>query len=92
MQELVEEIAYEMNDFMMETQETVNEERLQIIKDSGADIEIIELTPEEREVFREAAMPAREVFRNSVGEKGNKILDIMEEDSEKLLKERYGDS
>lgn len=91
MQEMVEEIAYEMNDFMIETQERVNDERLQIIKDSGADIEIIELTPEEREVFREASAPAREVFRKSVGERGNKILDIMEEDSERLLKERYGD-
>ena len=54
-----------------------------ILDDS--DINYVELTEEEREVFRQAALPVREVFLDSVGEEGAEILRIMEEDSQKII-------
>lgn len=89
MQELIEEIAWELNDFILDVQEEVNEERLDMIR-AASDIEIIELTPEEREVFREASGPAREVFKRSVGDRGKEILRIIEEDTARILEKRYG--
>lgn len=86
MQTMIEEIAYEMNDFILAEQAELNEKRLQMIKDSS-DIEIIELTPEERDVFREASAPAREVFKKSVGDKGKEILEIIREDSARISEE-----
>lgn len=78
------EIVEELNDFIIDTQESVNEERLEMIKESS-DIEIIELTDEEREVFREAAMPVREIFLKSVGEKGVDILRLIEEEAQEII-------
>lgn len=86
MQKMVDEIAYELNDFIIEEQAELNEKRLEMIKESS-DIEIIELTPEERDVFREASGPAREVYRNSVGDKGKEILEIIREDSARISEE-----
>lgn len=78
------EIVEELNDFIIDTQEEVNEERLEIIRNSS-DIEIIELTDEEREVFREAAMPVRKIFLNSVGEKGRDILELIEQEAQAII-------
>lgn len=86
MQEMMEDIAYELNDFIIEVQADLNKERLEMIKEDS-DIEVIDLTPEERDVFREASAPAREVFRNSVGDKGKEILDIIIEDSARITEE-----
>lgn len=86
MQEMMHEIAYELNDYITEVQAEVNQERLEMIKEAS-DIEIIELTPEERDVFREASSPAREVFRKSVGDKGKEILEIIREDSARITEE-----
>ncbi len=80
----VEEIVLELNDFVFEDQRQLNQERLQMILDDS-DINYVELTEEEREVFRQAALPVREVFLDSVGEEGAEILRIMEEDSQKII-------
>lgn len=82
--QMVDEIALELNDFIIETQRELNVTRLEIIKENS-DIEIIELTEEEREVFRQASASAREVFKKSVGDKGKEILRIMEEDSLRIV-------
>lgn len=84
MQQMVEKIALELNDFVFEVQDELNKERLDMIR-ASSDIEIIELTTEEREVFREASIPAREVFKKSVGDKGREILKIIEEDSQRII-------
>lgn len=85
--QMVEEIAYELNDFIFGVQDELNKERLDMIR-AASDIEIIELTEEEREVFREASQPAREVFKRSVGDKGKEILRILEEDTAKILERK----
>lgn len=84
--QMVDEIALELNEFIFEKQREINQERLEKI-DKVSDIEIIELTDEEREIFREAAMPVREVFKNSVGQKGKEILRIIDEDSRRIESE-----
>ncbi len=86
MQEMIEEIALELNDYIFDVQDKLNKERLEMIK-AASDIEIIELTHEEREVFREASASAREVFKRSVGDEGKEILRILEEDSLRIMEE-----
>ncbi len=77
--EILTEIIYDLNDFIFKKQRQLNEERLEMIREAS-DIEIVELTPEERDVFREAAQAAREVFKGSVGEEGLEILRMVEEE------------
>lgn len=74
---MVEEVIGELNEFIYNVQHELNEKRLELIRENS-DIKIIELTPEEREEFRKASAPAREVYRKSVGDRGNKILDSFE--------------
>lgn len=81
---MLNEIVEELNDFIIHTQEKVNEERLEIIRNSN-DIEIIELTDEEREIFREAAMPVRKIFLNSVSDKGRDILELIEQEAQAII-------
>lgn len=87
MQEMIREIALELNDFIFDVQDSLNKERLEMIREAS-DIEIIELTQEEREVFREASGKAREVFKSSVGEEGREILRILEEDTARVLEKK----
>ena len=84
--EMLDEVVLELNDFIIDKQEEVNDERLEKIK-ANSDITITELTEEEREVFRQAAQPVRDEFLDSVGEKGAEILRIMEEDSLRIINE-----
>ncbi len=81
---MLNEIVEELNDFIIDTQEKVNEERLEIIR-STSNIEIVELTDDEREAFREAAMPVRQVFERSVSEKGKEILKLIEEEAQIII-------
>lgn len=89
--DMLDEIIPELNEFIFQTQKRLNEERLEIIKENS-DIEVIELTDEEREAFREASQPVREVFRNSVGERGNEILDVFEKELEELREQKAQES
>ena len=88
-QQMVLDIVPELNDFVFDFQAKLNQERLDIIASSG-NIEIIELTEEERAVFREAAMPVREVFLRSVGEEGKEILRILDEDAQRIIEKNRG--
>lgn len=81
------EVIPELNDFIYHVQHDLNEKRLEMIREKS-DIEIIELTDEERELFKEASTSVREVYRKSVGERGNKILDMFEEEIEDFMKQK----
>lgn len=62
-QQMIEDVRTEMVDWIYQEQAEYNEERLQKIKDAGG-TEVIELTDEERQAFREASQPVREnVYR-----------------------------
>lgn len=81
-EQLIEETVTELVPFIHEAQVRLNTERLDIITENS-DIEIIRLTPEEREVFRERSLPVREVFVDMVGDRGesllNALLELVEE-------------
>jgi TRAP-type C4-dicarboxylate transport system substrate-binding protein len=65
-----------------EVQEEYNQERLEKIKQEKPDMQMIELTDEEREAFRERSMQAREAFVEMTGEDGQQILDALVADIE----------
>jgi len=83
-QEMIKEITLELNDYIFEVQSELNVERLEMIKEAS-DIEVIELTAEEREVFRESTGKARNLFLRSVGEEGKEIFKLMEEESLNIM-------
>lgn len=57
-------------------QDKFNSERLAKIK-SDSDINIIELTDEQRQAFRDKAKPVRKTFVNDVGDKAKRSLDAL---------------
>ncbi len=73
---LVESVKTELDDYIFDLQKSFNRERLETIRQES-DIEMVELTDDERAVFREAAMPVRDSYVESVGERGQAILDAV---------------
>ena len=73
----VREVIGELNDFIFDVQEQYNQERLETIKKNKPDIEILQLTAEERDAFREASLPVRETFVEMVGPEGKELLDTL---------------
>lgn len=84
-QQLIAEVIEEVNDWSFDMQEEEAQKALAEIK--NVDIEIIELTSEQREAFKELSLPVREQFVNDVGEDAQKILEILEADIEQAEQE-----
>jgi tripartite ATP-independent transporter DctP family solute receptor len=80
--QILDETIAELADFIFEVQDQYNQERLEKIKAEKPDIQIIELTEEEREAFRARSMQAREAFVEMTGEEGQAILDALVADIE----------
>lgn len=68
----------ELADYIFEVQDQFNKERLEKIKQAKPDLKMIELTEEERAVFREASMKARESFIEMTGPRGKEILESLQ--------------
>ncbi len=73
---MIEETRDEMVDWIDREQIAYNEERLQAILDAGG-TEFVELTDEEREVFRELSVGVRDIYIDQAGELGREILDTL---------------
>ena len=82
-QDLVKEVVPDVNAYIFEVQENLNQERLEKIK-QASDIEVIELTEEERAAFREASLPAREVFYKIGGSNAKAIMEGLVKEVEAL--------
>ncbi|PAV25912.1 tripartite ATP-independent transporter DctP family solute receptor [Tamilnaduibacter salinus] len=65
-----------MVDYIYRKQAEFNEKRLQTIKDAGG-TEVITLTNDEREAFRQASMGVRQTYVEQAGETGQKLLDTV---------------
>ncbi len=89
-QEMVREIVADMVDWAHDMQQEVNEERLADMK-ANSDIEVITLDDDEREAFRERALPTRETFIGEVGARGEQALERLLEAVEQAESE-HGDS
>lgn len=83
----VDETRDEMVDFIYEKQAQFNEERLEKIK-NNSDTEVITLSDEERQAFREASMGVRDTYVEQAGENGQKLLDTVTS----MVKEKEGGS
>lgn len=70
--ETVEEVVEELDEWVFDLQTEMNEEALEAMEDS--DIEITELTDEQRETFREMSLPARDDYVESAGQPGGEML------------------
>ena len=73
---MIEQVRDEMVEWIDREQIAYNEERLQIILDAGG-TEFIELSEQEREVFRELSLGVREIYIEQAGPLGREILDTL---------------
>ena len=80
--QMVKDTTDELVQVGHDIQTKFNDERLDTIKEKG-DIQIIELSEDERAKFRELAKPVRQTFIDDVGERGKKALDIVLEQTGK---------
>jgi tripartite ATP-independent transporter DctP family solute receptor len=80
-QEMVLETVEELKDYSYEIQEEFNSERLENIK-NDSEIEIITLTEEQRQAFKEASKAARPRYLELGGERSEEILTLLEEEIE----------
>ncbi|SDL05242.1 TRAP transporter substrate-binding protein DctP [Halarsenatibacter silvermanii] len=83
--EMVRDIAEDLNEYIYEVQSDYNEERMDIILENEPDINIIELEEDEIAQFRELAQDAYEVYFDDVGEVGEEMLEILQQDIEDRL-------
>jgi len=73
---MVKDVTGELVKTGYDIQEKFNKERLDTIK-SKSEINIVELSDDQRNQFRELAKPVRETFVNDVGEGAKKSLDAL---------------
>ena len=76
--ELLTDVIDELQMEIYETQRSVNEERLDSIRERDPDMQIVHLTPEERDGFRAAAAPVRQQYVDMVGPRGREMLEHLE--------------
>ncbi|MEB3733192.1 TRAP transporter substrate-binding protein DctP [Halopseudomonas pachastrellae] len=79
--DVVEEAVVELVPWIHDVQTRLNTERLDIITENS-DIELLYLTAEEREAFRERSLPVRDVFAEMVGERGTRLMNTLIEQVE----------
>lgn len=80
-QKLIDETVQEMQDWVFEEQQRENEKFLEEIKnDTTNPTKVIELTEEQRQAFKDLALPVRDFYRENVSTVNGEILD-------KLVKE-----
>ena len=72
---MLDETIAELADFIFEVQDEYNQERLDKILEDKPDMQLVELTEEERAVFRERSMTVRDKFIDMVGESGRVVLE-----------------
>lgn len=74
--QMLEGVKRELHDVIFKAQRDLNAERLETIK-ANSDIEVIELSDDERAAFREASLPIRDQYRQLAGERGERLLDML---------------
>ena len=78
----LDETINELADYIFEVQEQYNQERLETIKAEKPEIEIIELTEEERAAFEERAQQVREAYVEMVGGDAEQVLNDLQAEIE----------
>lgn len=75
--QMIDEVTDELADYIFQVKQDYAETRLEKIKEARPDVEMIRLSDEERAAFKEAAMPARDVYLEQAGEQGEKVLEAL---------------
>lgn len=76
-QKMVQEAINQANDHIFQVQRQYNTERLEKIKEKRPDIQVIELTEEERAAFRDKAQAVRDKYVEIVGPEGKETLESL---------------
>jgi tripartite ATP-independent transporter DctP family solute receptor len=76
-QRLVSEVVSDLQPFAFELQQRYNAERLETIRERKPEMELIELSEEERTLFRERSLPVRDSFVELAGPDGRAALDVL---------------
>ena len=83
---IVDEAVEQMRDRAFEIQEEQNEGALDRIEEATeTPTEVYELTEEEREMFRERAIPVRDFYRENEGDDAAEILDTLLDEMEEMM-------
>lgn len=77
--ELFTSVIPAVNDYIFDVEADMNSKRLEMIKEDS-EIEIIELTDDQRAEFKAASMGARDYYVDEVGEIGQELLTLFEND------------
>ena len=83
-QQMILDTVEELRDFSFEAQAELNGGALEKIKEATPDVEIVELTEEERAAFKEASRPAYEKYVEMVGADGEEILNLLMKEVEEI--------
>lgn len=78
--QMLDEVLKEMADYIFTVQDQYNKERLEKIKQAKPDLQMIRLTEEEREPFRQRAMELRDKYVEMTGDSGKQVLDALVEE------------
>jgi tripartite ATP-independent transporter DctP family solute receptor len=73
-QQLVRDVVDDLNAYILNVQRDFNAQRLELICEAKPTMEIIELTNEERERFRQASLPVRDQFIAMTGPDGQRLI------------------
>jgi len=76
-QDMVQGVVADLQDEIFEVQRKFNRERLETIQERNPDVQIVRLTEDERERFREASLPVRETFVEAAGREGERVLELI---------------
>lgn len=77
-QTLITEVVGELNGYILDVQKQFNRDRMALIRKNKPKLKIItELTPAQRELFRQASQPVREQFIEMTGEDGQRLLEMI---------------
>lgn len=88
---IIDEAVEEMQERGFDIQEEQNNEFLSLIEDDDENpTEIYELSEDERDQFRELALPVRDFYRENGGDDAAMILDMLEEEIEDFSGEDIG--
>lgn len=87
-QQLIRDVIQEVNDWSFTMQQEEQENAMAEIEKS--EIELIELTPEQREAFKEKSMGVRDAYIESGGDAAQEILETIEKEIEEAEAEIAG--
>ncbi len=85
-QQMILDTVEELRDESFEIQERLNGQALDKILENTPDVNVVELTEEEREAFKEASKSAYKKYVEMVGADGEKILNLLMEEVAEIEK------